>query len=111
MVETETKADTGKFSFIGGQLCLDFTNTMSEYEPLPRNDQLVEYRDLIIWGQEADVITGEEAQRLLREAERRPEESTAILDEARALRGAIHNIFAALAVESALASEDIATLN
>jgi predicted RNA-binding Zn ribbon-like protein len=111
MVETTTSIDTGKFSFVGGQLCLDFTNTMSEYKPTPREDKLVDYADLVVWGRAADVQTDNEAQKLLREAAQRPDEASATLGEARDLRGAIHNIFSALAVEAEPDADDLARLN
>ncbi len=111
MVEIETNTDSSKFSFIGGQLCLDFNNTMSQYTPTPRNDTFADYEDVLSWGEAAGVLTGEEAQELLAEAERRPEEAIATLARARDLRGAIHNIFSALAVESQPDADDLAALN
>src|SRR5437762_1188305 len=111
MVEIETNENTGTFSFVGGELCLDFTNTMSEYKPTPREDKLADYADLVSWGREAGVLADNEAQELLSEAERRPSEASNTFREARELRDAIHNIFSTLAIDASPQAADLAALN
>src|SRR5947209_13668400 len=85
----EIEVETENFSFVGGRLCLDFTNTVSTYRTEHHGERLHGYADLVQWGREAGVLTGEQAHRLLETASRRAEESTRVFDRARALREAI----------------------
>lgn len=111
MTETEANTEASRFSFIGGQLCLDFTNTVSEYGPTPREDKFGDYADLVAWGRAAGTLTDGDVETLLSQAERRADEARSTLEEARVLRGVIHNIFSALAVEAEPGADDLAILN
>lgn len=111
MIPIETKEEEGRFSFVGGYLCLDFSNTMSEYRPTPINDKFAAYSDLVDWSREAGLLTKDEAQRLVNSAERRQDETVSVLEEARLLRNSIHYIFSDLAAESDPNEEDLVTLN
>jgi len=55
------------------------------------------YADLVAWSQDAGVVMEHTAQRLLKEATRRPAGAAAALERAIALREAIYRIFSAVA--------------
>src|SRR5207302_22567 len=48
------------FEFTGGNLCLDFTNTLSGRRAQPR-ERLTSYEDLVAWGRQAGVLTDADA--------------------------------------------------
>lgn len=103
-----------KFEFLGGQLALDFVNTASGRDPGPLKDSLSDYADLVAWATQAhalpDCVPGD----LLKAAAEHPRIAARTLEEARALREALHRVFAAFAAgpEAPGAPEaDMALLN
>src|SRR5262245_45675819 len=94
LMNTMTKEDTltGEFEFIGGSLALDFTNTLSSFV-VRDGERFTEYARLVRWGLEAGVLTHGQADNLLVMADRRPEDAENTLQQAFALREAIHWIF------------------
>jgi predicted RNA-binding Zn ribbon-like protein len=95
------------FDLSGGRPCLDFANTWSAQT----GEHLRRYADLVAFGRQAGLLTDDAASRLLAEAARRPEEAAAVLERARALRGALHRVFSAAARQAAPDAADLATLN
>ena len=106
---TGTAAST--FDLSGGRLCLDFANTLSKRLTSHPRELLVSYGDLVAWSRQAGVVTGPEAQGLIRKARRRPADAGAVLERAIALREAIYRIFSAVAAERPAARADLATVN
>jgi predicted RNA-binding Zn ribbon-like protein len=87
-----------EFEFIGGNLSLDFTNTVGGLPPDSiSQERLPHYPDLVAWSQQANLLSESEAHVLLRKAENAPAEATAIVERARATREAMHGIFVAVA--------------
>ena len=80
----------------GGQLCLDFVNTIEPRIGKHSQDVLTSYSTLIKWSQYAELVTEEGARVLLDEAQYRQEEATALLTQVLTLREAIYRIFSAL---------------
>ncbi len=101
----------GKFQFVGGDLCLDFTNTVGGKRGLAAREYLNSYTDFVSWCRQAGLLDGPKADALLRGAARRPEDSSAVLRRAIALRETIYRIFAALAADEAPAVADLKQLN
>src|SRR4051794_28630012 len=93
----EIEAETEEFDFVGSSLCLDFTNTVSNYGNVHMGGKLAGYADLVRWGRAAGVLSPEQTPRLLEEATRHPEETSNVHRRALALRDAVHWIFAAIA--------------
>ena len=56
----ETEIQTSLFEFTGNHLCLDFTNTVQDRSTSPR-ELLNSYSDLVLWSQEAQLLTEDEA--------------------------------------------------
>ncbi len=109
MVKVEVSEST--FKFIGGWLCLDFTNTTNYANEESPNDRLKSYDDLVLWSQLAGTLTMAEAQHLCREAERCPAEAAAALQQAKALRYVFYRIFSPIAAGRQPTAVDLAHLN
>lgn len=82
---------------IGGRLCLDFLNSVGARRTASgvmaiRDEQLLEYNDLIAWGWHAGVLSRPAAARLERAAARQPAVAKQILARALGLREALHHI-------------------
>lgn len=99
-----------QFDFDGGDLAIDFANTVGGTRETP-TEHLHAYADLAAWAKQARTIAPAEARELLREAQRRPRESEAVLRRARELREAIFRVFAARAEGARPAAADLALLN
>jgi predicted RNA-binding Zn ribbon-like protein len=90
--------------FIAGHFALDFLNTVTARDTVPR-DWLDGYQRLIEWAAAAGVVSAPIAGRLRAIAERSPREAAAALGRARRLREALHEVFVTLlAGETAPAS-------
>jgi predicted RNA-binding Zn ribbon-like protein len=100
-----------RFRLIGGDLCLDFTNTVGGKRGAIARENLHVYRDFLSWSQQAGVVDSLRAERLARLAAERPEEASEVLKRAVELREAIYRIFAAIVEGRAAADADLARLN
>jgi predicted RNA-binding Zn ribbon-like protein len=100
-----------RFRLVGGDLCLDFTNTVGGKRGVIARENLHVYRDFLSWSQQAGVVDSLRAERLARLAAERPEEASEVLKRAVELREAIYRIFAAIVERSAPADADLARLN
>src|SRR5947209_3408907 len=85
------------FDLTGGLLCLDFANTVDNRTEAHPQELLNSYYDLVSWSEQADVLTEQEARRLLEKAAQDPSEATRVLKRAVAIREAIFRIFKAVA--------------
>jgi predicted RNA-binding Zn ribbon-like protein len=96
---------------IGGELCLDFTNTVSGTRWTESQDYLVDYGVLVEWSRQAGLITQEESERLAGEAEGQPEQAQAVHARAIELREAIFRIFSSLQEGGEANPADVEILN
>lgn len=85
------------FELTGGRLCLDLANTLDERKTDHPRELLRNYQDLIDWGTQAGAVTDAEAALLRAHADRHPRAARTALDQARALREAIFQVFGAAA--------------
>lgn len=108
---TDKQREAGNLELVGGQLCLDFANTVSTRIESLRCEYLTCYGDLVEWSRHAGILTDNEVQRLRREAARRPAEAAAVLNQAIAMRETIYRIFSAIAHQQPPAVTDVAALN
>ena len=98
--------DTNKFKFIGGDLSLDFVNTVNGrmsnpnkkngrdyYDAFP-SEKLENYADLIAWCFKADLVYRKRSERIFTNR-RRPIPSAAqtVLNKAAHLRESIYRLF------------------
>jgi predicted RNA-binding Zn ribbon-like protein len=109
MVENVIQAQI--FELTGGLLCLDFTNTVEDRPEAHPRELLNSYSDLVSWGQQAHVLAGQEAQRLLEEAARHPAEASRVLQRAVAIREVIYRIFKAVAEDALPGEDDLVSLS
>ena len=42
---------------IAGELCVDFANTLYGHSDAPIHEYLLDYRDLVLWGRHAGILT------------------------------------------------------
>jgi len=106
----ETEIQTSLFEFTGNHLCLDFTNTVQDRSTSPR-ELLNIYNDLVLWSQEAQILTEGEAWLLREEAKRRRKEAGVVLQRAIDLREALYSIFLAVARGSSPEKFELSMLN
>src|SRR5438445_8362716 len=100
-----------EFSMIGGDLSLDFANTVSDRMLAEIDDKLVGYPDLVSWSVSAEIVSDSEAEDLLEAARQRPEEASAVMRKARKLREAIYALFSAVAAGQKPEPSALRTLN
>lgn len=108
----EIKIVMPAFSQLSGNwLSLDFTHTLDErYSGRPQ-ELLQSYRDLVAWGIYEQLLTGEEAQRLLHLAKRKPQAAALSFQRAIDAREAIYRIFSAISEGEDPRKPDIDLLN
>jgi predicted RNA-binding Zn ribbon-like protein len=99
------------FDLTGGLLCLDFANTLDNRTEIHPQELLNSYNDLVLWSQQAQVLTEQEARRLLEKATHSPSEASRVLKRAVAIREAIFRIFKAVAEDESPEDEDLVTLS
>jgi predicted RNA-binding Zn ribbon-like protein len=97
------------FEWIGGDLAIDFHNTVSWRRNGLVEERLGSYADLMAWGRGAGLIARPETH--LVRARRRPTEATRALRGLLGLRAALHAIFTAIADGHAPEPRDFHVLN
>lgn len=115
--------NTKKFKLVGGELSLDFVNTVSGWERPPvkplkdahrytfLKEKLSDYKDLIAWSLKTKLITEESAENLLEIAGQKPDEAEKVLKRAIGLRHSIYHLFIS-AIENRISeSADLKRLN
>ena len=96
---------------VGGELCLNFANTINGHSRATPHEYLSGYADLVVWGRRAGLLTDAEAERLLRTADEGPSDAADIHRHAIDLRETIFRVFSAQARGRSPKAADIATLN
>jgi predicted RNA-binding Zn ribbon-like protein len=98
------------FDLSGGNLALDFANTVS-YRPTARaTDRLVDYNSLVFFGMESGVYAGG-VNRLFAVAGESPGRGKSALQKAIRFREALYAIFSAVVERRAIPSNALALLN
>jgi len=96
---------------IGGELCLDFANTLYGHADAPIHEYLFDYRDLVLWSRHTGVLTDREVRGLFRLAKERPDKAGTIFRRAIATRETIYRIFAGLAQGHTPKADDLTALH
>ncbi|MGA9768916.1 MAG: ABATE domain-containing protein [Blastocatellia bacterium] len=96
---------TSPFKLVGGQLSVDFVNTVGGWGRNPAKKGLRDYRDsvlgerlsgyadLVVWGRHVELLADKEAGNLLRLAEKQPEAAAAVFERGLRLRETIYRLF------------------
>ncbi len=100
-----------RFDLSGGDLALDFVNTLGGMRGVRPNEHLHGYGDLLAFARQAGALSEDTANALLREAQRQPTEADDRLGEAKALREVLYRLFLATATCEPARDEDLAILN
>lgn len=95
---------------IGGEVCLDFANTLGGTREAP-SERLHDYGDLVRWAAHAGAIEGTEVEALVAAAGARSAEAEAVFARALRLREAIFRILVAVIADASPAEEDLERLN
>ena len=90
----ETPEHLERLRIVGGDVALDFVNTKDGDPPL---ECLRGYGDLVAWSVLVGLFSAEEGERLVGEADLRPEDAEAVYRDALRLRGALYGVFRILA--------------
>jgi len=101
-----------KFEFTGGNLCLDFINTVdNRTSPGNEKELLNSYSDLLRWGEQARTLTPKQAERLLRLAAEAPGHAQSAIHRAVQLREAMYSVFSAVAERRGIPGAALGVLN
>src|SRR5512137_660478 len=109
----------GTMKLVGGELCLDFVNTVGGRVPerpgSPASsvvsDKLAAYADLVAWSRHARSVSEADARRLLRIAGGHPREAADVLGRARLFREALHRTLRSVTLGRRPDPADLARLN
>jgi predicted RNA-binding Zn ribbon-like protein len=103
---------------VGGDLCLDFVNTVGGRVPEGGGpgsrvlaDKLAAYPDLVAWGRHAGAIGEADARCLLRLADRHPREAADVLGRALVFREALHRTLRSRMLGRRPEQPDLSVLN
>jgi predicted RNA-binding Zn ribbon-like protein len=105
------KRDVGHLPLLGGQLCLDFANTVDWRLGGNPGDNLSDYADLVSWSEHAGILSETEAKRLMRASHRSPATAAAVFKQGVALRELIYRIFSSIARGDMPSRGDVEELN
>ena len=96
---TETKPEgrlQPPFELIGGNVCLDFINTLDDRPSAEPKELLKDYCSLARFGEDTGILTAEQSDYFCERITLVPEEAEDALSRARNLREALHDIFSAV---------------
>ena len=100
------------FEFIGGDLALDFVNTVDwRGDPTRRRDLLVTFEALLEWAKAAEVLTGGEVRAMGAAAQGDQARARRSLRRARRLREVLARVLAAAGRDAPPAAHDVGRLN
>lgn len=108
-MDGESKA--GTLDLIGGELCLDFVNTVGNHKGEEPDEHLTTFDALVVWSEHVGILTHRRARALRAESARQPAQAQRILHSAIELRESLYRLFSAVAGRRPAESQDVNTLN
>jgi predicted RNA-binding Zn ribbon-like protein len=81
------------FGWIGGALCLDFTNTVSNHRAKQAGEKLTSFKDLITWCRHAGILDESASTEMLRQGTVVPAQGERLLHVAVHFRDALYRAF------------------
>jgi predicted RNA-binding Zn ribbon-like protein len=100
-----------RFDLSGGNLALDFANTVSYRPTENRKERLAEYPNLVAFGHETRILSARAVKHLYAKASEAPRPGQSALQDAIRLREALFEIFSALPEGRAIPGNALALLN
>ncbi|MBE3089419.1 MAG: CGNR zinc finger domain-containing protein [Actinobacteria bacterium] len=96
----DVKKNAANLSLEGGELCLDFTNTVDWRNDNKRQKEwLNDFSDLILWSRHVGILEEKTAQALSLKAWQQPDKAKQLYKKAIELREILFHIFSSLAIE------------
>jgi predicted RNA-binding Zn ribbon-like protein len=111
MTTVSAKNPPRTVKLVGGQLSLDFINTVSWRGREIPEEHLNTYQDLLNWSILAGILGEDEVQNLSREGSIQPKAAKRILERAVELREAVYRIFSAKISNDPTSDADLIALN
>ncbi|MGG3915858.1 CGNR zinc finger domain-containing protein [Rossellomorea vietnamensis] len=103
---------TNPYTMVGERLCMDFINTVSWRESTEkRRDWFTSYAKLVDWSVHAEVLTVQQAQDLLGEAEKNPSKAEEVLNQAIELREVMYRLFKSISMKTSPNDQDLVRFN
>jgi predicted RNA-binding Zn ribbon-like protein len=96
---------------VGGELCLDFANTVNGHSRLDLHEYLKDYRDLVLWGRHAGILNSSEGKNLLLEAHKDAPAAYSVFQRGKELRETIFRIFSSVSRGREANKADLLYLN
>ncbi|MGZ6347463.1 MAG: CGNR zinc finger domain-containing protein [Anaerolineales bacterium] len=96
---------------VGGELCIDFANTVNGHAHLPHHEYLQDYEDMVLWGGHASVLNAKEMELLLKKARVDSGEAGAVYRRGLELRETIFRLFSSAARGKKAGADDLEHLN
>ena len=107
----EAKESIESFELLGGHLCLDFINTLTDRPGDAPLEMLNTYADLLTWSRLTNILDLEKIQQLQSIAEKQPEHAASWLSEIKQARELLFQIFSTIAGGQTARSEDMGQFN
>jgi len=101
----------GNLALLGGELCLDFANTIEPRGVAQPQEFLATYSDLVAWSRHVAVLTDKQAECLLRQAAAHRAKAEAVHRRAIALREALYRVFLSIIKGRPAEARDLEQLN
>lgn len=99
------------FDLIGGNVCLDFINTLDDRHTENPQELLGSYLDLVRFGEQTAILSRKQAEALAADCCRLPKQAGSVLVTARDLRETLHEVFWAAIQKRAVPRMALARLN
>jgi predicted RNA-binding Zn ribbon-like protein len=99
------------FGWIGGALCLDFTNTVSNHRGRAPSEKLKRFEDLVYWCHRARVLNDGESDEMLRQGNMVPAQGERLLHLAVDFREALYRAFFDISHERQPSKSDLEVIN
>jgi len=101
-----------EFDLTGGQLALNFANTVSRrHDPDRRKEHLESYADVIAFAKQSGIISLKQAKELRDRAERPAPEAVRSFRKAIAMREMLYRVFSAIAQGKTASARDLDLMN
>jgi predicted RNA-binding Zn ribbon-like protein len=108
---TQHAASMHDLRLVADRPSLNFANTIDPRQGSRAIDYLQTYKDLVVWGVRAGIVSRATASRLMRLARRNKAKADQALETARQLRESIYRVFSGLAVHRYTSASDLALLS
>lgn len=100
-----------RFELVGGELCLDFVNTLDDRFSSEPKELLKAYIDLARFAEDTGILSASEVDRLFTRSQTSPEEAQSALAAAIELREAMYAVLWAVVNKKAAPRSELAKLN